>query len=490
MKKSIKRTYQYKKQKTIKGRRKKKTIKGRKKRTTRRKYIPFRKSSRKNIFKKKRKYVRSSLKNQTGGMRWPKFLSRETPADDKTKAALEEGWVDEDQEKLWTASREDHLPGEFSQNNQPPTSINILWIRHGFSKANALTYGIRQQGHNKLARTAWRAGEYKKYAMSRASAIANPKFSHMGIWDSPLDSLGVNESVTHGAELIQKLGGTEKIPFILCSAMKRAIETAIFMFPDNTIPIIPVPFLKETTKVDIKKIKTKIDTGIIQRDNTLSDNITRQTQNLHKRLEMARRPLLKNSTAKMRKLYVGDVVIPNDPFDVTTMQGRIIYNFVRKSGDHNKFTDNAKNGSNIDKVLEWFHSNILNIYRTAHTLPSPDDIIPIVSHSQLISAYIKSKTGKIEKMHNNEVIKTKYTSDTNQPGYKSTYVLADTDNFGCRLVKGTNHKDSAVVQSLDPCLESNEETGGVEERKSSEPDSRISDEWVEVGSDVGESGEF
>ena len=83
--------------------------------------------------------------------------------------------------------------------------MNVYFIRHGFSLANATHYGIVPDDHTKLI-------------------------------DCELTRTGILESIKHGHQLRKQI---HNIDGVFCSTMMRAIQTAHHMFPKHTINIIP-----------------------------------------------------------------------------------------------------------------------------------------------------------------------------------------------------------------------------------------------------------
>ena len=112
--------------------------------------------------------------------------------------------------------------------------MNVYFIRHGFSLANATHYDIVPDDLTKLV-------------------------------DCELTRTGILESAKHGRQLRKEV---PNIDVVFCSTMMRAIQTAHHMFPKQTINIIPHikeienessdTLMNPTTKLDLlsKKYKT------------------------------------------------------------------------------------------------------------------------------------------------------------------------------------------------------------------------------------------
>jgi len=283
----------------------------------------------------------------------------------------------------------------------PQSSLfEISWIRHGFSKANERNYESRP-GYNA---------------------------THILIKDPPLNERGVIQSIDKGEELRNGNFDIARSGIVLCSAMKRAIETALFMFPAPA-KIIVCPYLSETG-------------GYMERDNKISSTKTRQLKNLGERIDIAKAHAL---------THVRDNYSYNSAQNfIEEERNRIDYRLVLEA-DKNSFKQIAKE-SDIPKFLEWFHHSDQTDLRFALNIDNTINPthIPIVSHSHLISDYIKNTfkkdgdaiKGLKEKIDNNGVVKIGYT-DTNGI-YKPTSKL-------CSLMEGYRNKTGTVTQEAKSC---------------------------------------
>jgi len=226
--------------------------------------------------------------------------------------------------------------------------------------------------------------------------------------DPPLDSQGVKESEATGEKLGDRSGNND---FVLCSAMKRSIETALFMFPDKKVVVCP--FLAENTGLSGRAAK------IIgaNRENTISDKYTDQLKNFEDRFNSL------NNTHKYESHL-------NTINRVYYANGSIIKN---NSG---KYTKDAGKGD-IQKFLWWLNSegNIGDKLQISsqgtRVIPefiiNPEEPIPIVTHSHTISRFIPKKV----KLANNQVIRATVNVGTENIEIK---------NGPCSLFKGYQHK--------------------------------------------------
>ena len=296
--------------------------------------------------------------------------------------------------------------GENSQQYQ------ILLIRHGFSKANYNNYGpesrLRSEASIRLRRnvenTQGKTGGTKQPGLLKQLGGFG---KHAYMKDPPLDSQGVIESEAAGEKLRDRSGDND---FVLCSAMKRSIETALFMFPGKKVVVCP--FLAENTGLSGRAAK------IIgaNRENTISDKYTDQLKNFEDRFNSL------NNTDK----YVSHRDTIN----------RVYYAKGSIKNDSGKYTKDAGKGD-IQKFLWWLNSegikgNKLQISSQGNRdipefIINPREPIPIVTHSHTISRFIPKKV----KLANNQVIRATVNVGTENIEIKKG---------PCSLFKGYQHK--------------------------------------------------
>ena len=263
------------------------------------------------------------------------------------------------------------------------TDITVLWIRHGFSKANKAGY---VEGN-------WFT---KKRGLINQIMIKDPQLSEEGIRQSTERSIILNDKIT------SSLNSTVKVVF--CSAMRRSIATALLMFA-NDVTVIVCPFL-------IEKGRTL--------DNTIYSSPEKQ------------QPLIGNTV---------DTVDSNNDY----VFGRINYTHVCNKHDKS-FTSDAKK-SNIPKFLSWLSSKNCLTAKIA----AQGGVIPVVSHSKLISKYIKDMNKNnpiVEKLDNNGAIKIEYELNCDGDSYNPKKNIEP-----CCLIEGYRNKKGVVVQNLLNCAE-------------------------------------
>lgn len=102
------------------------------------------------------------------------------------------------------------------------SKINVFFIRHGFSYANASHFGYTSEDYTKFM-------------------------------DSPLTHIGINYSENAGIRAFKKFTRKNiKLDSVYCSTMTRAIQTAHKMFPHEKI--IPICHIKELDNENADKL--------------------------------------------------------------------------------------------------------------------------------------------------------------------------------------------------------------------------------------------
>jgi hypothetical protein len=301
--------------------------------------------------------------------------------------------------------------GGNSGTENPP--LKMLLIRHGFSHANFKNYGPQSRIISEESRLVRRMNEEEKTS-SVEEQKGGVNLTHGYIFDPPLDEQGVLESEAAGIEIANdpRFGSNN---FVLCSAMKRSIETALFMFPNKMV--IVCPFLAENTgnKGRVARFfganqENQVSAGFKSR------TVDKQLENLANRV---------NSTK-------------NNQFDVDNMKRRVGY--APLTTRNNKYTKEAGEG-NINLFINWFNT----IFKTwfldgrgdgQENVLDLTQPIPIVTHSHTISSFLQGKV----KIANNQVISV------------TSYVNPITF---CTLFKGYRHKKSLPeISPTDMCPES------------------------------------
>ena len=290
-------------------------------------------------------------------------------------------------------------------------TYEIFLVRHGFSKANYNNYGpesrLRSEASMRLRRnvekTPGKTGGTKQPGILKQLGGFG---KHAFMKDPPLDSQGVKESEATGEKLGDRSGNND---FVLCSAMKRSIETALFMFPNKNVVVCP--FLAENTGLSGRAAK------IIgaNRENEISDKYTDQFKNFQNRYNSL------NNKEKYRS------------HEDTT--NRVYYAKGSIKNDSEKYTKDAGKGD-IQKFLWWLNSEGIKEDKLQISGQGTRDIpeftiksgepIPIVTHSHTISRFIPKKV----KLANNQVIRATVNVKTENIKIKEG---------PCSLFKGYRH---------------------------------------------------
>ena len=370
-------------------------------------------------------------------------------------------------------SDDDNSEGYVVVDNKTSNDVDFkrkfILIRHGFSKANYANYNTSQNPRfidpgSEIAKKQLDENLENNYNNDTLFAdIINKgggkvgkkikkvgkkikKIKHVTMLDPPLDEQGVIESHIANTELKNNLKNNlgndiyDSIKYVICSAMKRAIETALFMFPDKDI--IVCPYLIENVGKG----------GGVARDNQVSNPLTQLTHH------SARIKFLYPSNNNMQtntgtQLLTANIQNYNTSITMKHVdnQNRIYYapdtrksentySSKAKQGNINDFMiwykqdeiqDYFKNWRNGDKLTKGFVNNFSNSIGVA-------EYIPIVSHSHTIAHYLKNLPECTNDLHpqnialaNNQAILVEYNDkygwcyDTLFKGYVHKKSLLD-----------------------------------------------------------------
>ena len=343
-------------------------------------------------------------------------------------------------------SDDDNSEGYVVVDNKTSNDVDFkrkfILIRHGFSKANYANYNTSQNPRfidpgSEIAKNQLDENPRNNYNNDTLFAdIINKgggklgkkikkvgkkikKIKHVTMLDPPLDEQGVIESHIANTELKNNLGNDiyDSIKYVICSAMKRAIETALFMFPDKDI--IVCPYLIENVGKG----------GGVARDNQVSNPLTQLTHhsarikflypsNNNKQKKTGAQLLTANIQNYNTLITMNHVDNQNRIYYAPdTLKSENTYSSKAKQGNINDFMiwykqdeiqDYFKNWRNGDKLTKGFVNNFSNSIGVA-------EYIPIVSHSHTIAHYLKNLPECTNDLHpqnialaNNQAILVEY----------------------------------------------------------------------------------
>ena len=301
------------------------------------------------------------------------------------------------------------------------STINLYFIRHGYSCSNYIknTRKIRQRGGKRYSLMSRFKKRVSRPLKMQIRKLASQVKLYNQIQDPVLTDTGIESSII-SSEIIRKysqqpvdLQGVEQVndfpetfDLVLCSNLRRAMETALYMFPNNHVH--SVPYIGEVPRY--KALPNTLDNTPLSKNgfgdwyySKYWDMSQNTSKNIYKAVADKNNSLTSNNN---------NYSYPSDDRALTTVKPIILDNLLHPYKNERKSLliseKDITKGPNYNKFLKMLVKTFIPTVS-----PKKEINIAIVTHS----SFIKKNVPKVKqilksiygyKLNNNIIIKLSY----------------------------------------------------------------------------------